>query len=298
MAVSGRRYRIKKVSELTGVPATLLRAWEDRHGVVSPKRQPSGYRAYSEADVALLTRVKALVDDGLPIGDVVPMLPSLRREVDAELVPRASVASGTAVERWRSLLLEAALEGAQPRVEAVLDEAFAALTPVAAYEAVLAPVLVEVGERWLQGTLTVAEEHLISFAMRARLFSLVRRPLPGARGHVLCACLPDEEHDLGLLGAALRFAQGGWRVTYLGARTPVDAVVGLAQRLGADVVALSAVNGLSAATLSRTLSQVRAGLPRRARLLVGGRAAEAHPEAVARSGATLVLADAWAKILK
>ena len=57
-------YRIKTVSSLTGISPTTLRAWERRYDVVEPRRSRSGYRVYSDVDIATLSRVKQLVDNG------------------------------------------------------------------------------------------------------------------------------------------------------------------------------------------------------------------------------------------
>jgi MerR family transcriptional regulator, light-induced transcriptional regulator len=64
-------YRIKRVAHLTGINPATLRAWERRYGLVSPDRTDSGYRLYSDEDVAMLSRLKALVDDGLTIGEAI-----------------------------------------------------------------------------------------------------------------------------------------------------------------------------------------------------------------------------------
>ena len=62
-------YRIKTVADMTGVSRSTLIAWERRYGLVTPTRATNGYRMYSESDVILLRRVKALVDRGLKISE-------------------------------------------------------------------------------------------------------------------------------------------------------------------------------------------------------------------------------------
>jgi len=161
-----RTYRIQKVSELTGVPAGLIRAWEHRYGVLRPRRTGGGYRAYSEADVEVLRRLRALTAGGVPIGDAARQLPDIRREVKATEAPVPVFREGSQVEGLKARILDAASRLDQRAVGAALDEALAALPPVAAYEQVMVPVQREVGERWHQGTLTVAEEHLVTHAVR------------------------------------------------------------------------------------------------------------------------------------
>jgi MerR family transcriptional regulator, light-induced transcriptional regulator len=55
-----RTYRIQVAAELSGGRVELIRAWERRYGVLVPRRTASGYRVYTERDVALLRRLKQL----------------------------------------------------------------------------------------------------------------------------------------------------------------------------------------------------------------------------------------------
>jgi DNA-binding transcriptional MerR regulator len=61
-----RTYRIHIAAELSGVRVELIRAWERRYGFPHPQRTPSGYRVYTQQDVALLKRLKQLTEEGSP----------------------------------------------------------------------------------------------------------------------------------------------------------------------------------------------------------------------------------------
>ena len=60
---------------------------------------------------------------------------------------------------------------------------------------------------------------------------------------VLLACLPGELHELGLLAFGLLVAQRGWRVTFLGADSPLDTVADTAARLEPAQIVLLGVPG-------------------------------------------------------
>src|SRR5512140_3416319 len=70
-------YNMKAVEQQTSISAATLRAWERRYALVEPKRTASGYRLYSDRDVALLRWVRQQMDEGLTISRVVAMLTSL-----------------------------------------------------------------------------------------------------------------------------------------------------------------------------------------------------------------------------
>lgn len=56
-------FRIGEVSRRTGVPAHVLRYWETEFPQLSPRKGGGGQRLYSEADVALVERIRELVHD-------------------------------------------------------------------------------------------------------------------------------------------------------------------------------------------------------------------------------------------
>lgn len=113
---------------------------------------------------------------------------------------------------------------------------------------VVLPFLAEVGERWSAGTLSVAHEHFVSDMLRRKLSALSAIPphqlLDAADDApapvVLLACPPGERHDMVLLCVALMLRERGVRVRFLGADTPIAAVVTAARITGADAVVLAA----------------------------------------------------------
>src|SRR4249920_1224114 len=60
-------YPIRAVSKLTGIGIDTLRAWERRHGAVTPIRDDRG-RVYTDADIARLRLLRGAVEHGHTIG--------------------------------------------------------------------------------------------------------------------------------------------------------------------------------------------------------------------------------------
>lgn len=295
--MTGKTYRINAAAERVGLSADVLRIWERRYRGLSARRTSSGYRAYSEFDLEVLRRLKRVTDSGVSIAEAVKLLPTIRREVRAlKKVPLAPLPKGQ-VERWTQRILDAAGRLDQARVGELLDEAMAALEPVTYFERLVAPLERLVGERWHAGELSVAEEHLVTAAVRQRVMALLLRAPKGTDRHVVCACFPNEEHELGLFGAALKFHHAGFRVTVLGARTPAEHLARTVRVTGATLVALSAIYDEGPAAFASTLESMVAG-HQGVRFVVGGRAAETHRTAVEQAGASLVQSDeAWRELL-
>lgn len=295
-----RTYRIHVAAELSGVRVELIRAWERRYGVLAPRRTPSGYRVYTDRDVTLLRRLKQLTEEGVSISEAATMLPQLLEELDTappapEPVPQAGATSLTA---WRDEVLAAAAALDQRRVSQVLNEVLAALTPLKAYEQVLVPLQREVGERWHAGAFSVAQEHLVTQEVRARVISLLHAAPDSGRRRVVLACFPEEQHELGLLGAALRMRHAGLSVTLLGQRMPAAEVGRLARELKAELVGLSAVTDHGAQDFEDSLSRIVAGVPRGTPIWVGGEAARVHQDVCERLGVHLFASgDDWSRLL-
>jgi len=56
------------------------------------------------------------------------------------------------------------------------------------------------------------------------------------------ACLPGELHELGLLVFGVALRRRGWRITYLGTNSPIDAVADVTRSLPPAVVVLFSVD--------------------------------------------------------
>ncbi len=144
----------------------------------------------------------------------------------------------------------------------------------------LAVVLVEVGQQWECGRLTIADEHVASDALAralARVGDVLPIRLDGPR--CLLACAGEDEHTLGLSLAELCLRELGWTPSWLGRRTPVEEVNRLVRGGQAAMVALSASVVLGDEQALRAITdEVGAACKERgAGLLLGGRGAWPSP---------------------
>ena len=273
-------YRIRTVSQLSGVSTATLRAWERRYGVPSPARTASAYRLYSDADVALIKRMNALVKQGIAASEAARTVLVAREQAPPaaadELDPFAA-----ASER----LVDATLRFDPDGLELEVNRALALGPALTLYERTLAPALRRIGELWHLGTVTVAQEHLASQIMLGALIDLVRLSQPvDASRRVALACFADEDHTLGMYGAALRFASWGFQSLILGPRTPPAAIARVVEALTPDAVALSSTIAPEGAR-ARELCDAYADACRGTLWVVGGGGAEAmRPWVEARGG--------------
>ncbi|QBI56439.1 MerR family transcriptional regulator [Streptomonospora litoralis] len=68
--------RIGELSRRTGVSGPALRYYEEQ-GLLHPRRRSSGYREYSESDVAAVGHIRMLLAAGLGTGVIAEVLPCM-----------------------------------------------------------------------------------------------------------------------------------------------------------------------------------------------------------------------------
>ncbi len=91
-------YVISVAAELAGVHPQTLRIYE-RKGLVDPARTGGGSRRYSDADIALLTRIQQLTNEGMNLVGVKRVLDLEARVADLEVrLERAHAEVSSAVE--------------------------------------------------------------------------------------------------------------------------------------------------------------------------------------------------------
>ena len=123
-------------------------------------------------------------------------------------------------------LVEAALSLRAEWLNRILDGIAATYSSDVVVERVIAPVSRSIGELWEAGVCPVASEHLINSIFRHRVLKLMEaagssEELPTA----VAACLPGEEHDLGILITSYFVTRSGIRVLYLGPSLPIQACI-------------------------------------------------------------------------
>jgi DNA-binding transcriptional MerR regulator len=255
MAASGR-LRIGELSRRVGESPELLRAWETRYGLVEPERTAGGLRLYSEQDERRIRAMRRHINAGLSASEAA-RLAKLSGE------PQTESASVTLAE------IEATLERSfdaldEPAAQAALDHLLIAFGLRQALAEVILPFLHRLGVRWAAAEASVAQEHFASNIIAGRLRELARGWGQGVGPRAILACPPGELHELGLLSFGLALRERGWRITYLGADTPLDDLASALEEVSPAIVVLAAVTPQrfldSEAELTALATRARVGL--------------------------------------
>ncbi len=233
-----RGIRIGELSKRTGETSHVLRAWEDRYGLLRPSRTASGYRLYGPEDELRVRAVIALRAQGMPTGQAAAAV------LEGERTRSAGVAPDEPLQSTVAAALIARLRDAmdtfdEEAAHRALDEVLTSVSLEAAVRDVLLPYLHDLGDRWADGQTGVAAEHFASSVIRRRLSV---QALTWGVGHgpiAVLACPPGELHDLALLSFGLVLGRAGWRVRYLGQDTPLPSLASASRVIGADLIVLA-----------------------------------------------------------
>jgi MerR family transcriptional regulator, light-induced transcriptional regulator len=261
--------RIGELSRRTGVSPELLRAWEQRYGLLAPTRSEGGFRLYAPQDEQRVAVMRSHLERGLSAAE------AARLTIDGER-PSAAAVETPALTRLAGELRAALDRLDESGAHQALDRLLSGFSLETVLREIVMPYLRDLGDRWARGEVSVAQEHFASQVLRGRLLGLARGWDRGSGPRALLACMPQEQHDLGLIVFGLGLRDRGWRITFLGPDTPLDTLADAAATLQPAAVVL-------AATTREQFESGRAELRRLAR---------AVPLWVAAAGATLEIAAA------
>lgn len=124
----------------------------------------------------------------------------------------------------------------------------------------LTPVIVEIGRRWEDGTVSVIEEHLASERLSRALARCAEAMPAHAHGRrVLLATAEDEEHTLGLALVEVVAREADATTLWAGEPTPTAALIDALRNGVADILAISASSRRDPKRLAREAKRLIAG---------------------------------------
>ncbi len=244
---------IKAVSQATGIDSVTLRAWERRYGVPDPGRNESGYRLYSERDIAILDWLKEKVDAGVNIKRAVAMLHShVPQNTNRPMAQSGIFASSANYEETRQHLMDAAHHFDSIRAQQVITQSFALFSFEDVCIHILIPSLRDIGTQWRTGDASLQVEHFLTNIIRQQLLAIgATMPPPNRQGRLMAGCAPGDWHEMPVLMMSLFIQRRGWEVIYLGQAVGLDQLEQTLKAVAPGVVLLSASSFITLGNLVR-----------------------------------------------
>jgi len=273
---SNNLYPIRTVSSLTGVNAVTLRAWERRYDLIKPIRTAKGHRLYTQGNIDMINKVVDLLAKGIPISQVSHSLTNLQEPEEVQIS-----------DTWRDYLnqMTSAIRAFdEDALEDIYNRVLAIYPIDVITHKLIVPLLIELGRRWETDEGSIAEEHFFSVYLRNKLGNRLHHSITNTAGpRILAACLPGENHEIGLLLFALSAQARGLRVILLGANMPIEELPLAAIRARATAIVLSGFAGLNLNNIQQTIEQLieSVSVP----VFIGGTISSINYDAISRIGA-------------
>jgi len=260
-----------------GVAVTTLRSWHQRYGLGPSAHESGHHRRYTADDMARLVMMQQLVTAGVTPAEAARWArraPLPESSVPPQDLPGSgardgggyALALGDADPAARGLgraALRLDVLGVRDLVLAAIDERGV----IDAWNDVLRPVLVSVGERASEGGEMVEVEHVLSGCISA-VFASLPRPHRGSPVRLLLSCADEEQHSLPIEALSAALAMRGIPARVLGARVPPNALRATVRRTGPAAVLVWA--HLRATADPRQLEELLSGRGRPALVAAAG----------------------------
>ena len=214
------KYFIKDIENITGIKAYTLRIWEQRYGMLVPKRTETNIRYYEEDDLKYMMNIAILNANGIKISRIAQMD---RDEVQRKTLSISENNSGQ--QSQISTLTSAMFDFDEREFNKTLSINILQLGMEQTTTQIIFPFLQHLGVMWLSGTIHIAHEHFITNLIKQRIFVAIDQLniIPNANAKKFLLFLPNgENHELSLLLASYLLRANGKNVIYLGNSTPLE----------------------------------------------------------------------------
>lgn len=254
------RLTTKEVARICKVSDATVKRWAAA-GVIGAERTSGGHRRFSAEDVARFQAEQGL-GKSRECGDnsfaTATKRSKLRRDLGGSDLFRSMICGCD--EEVANILIKRHLEGES--LESIFDNA-------------IAKELELVGDLWVKGKVSVADEHLASRSVAYALYKL-RNVLPTSEQKqklAMCCTIEGDFHGLVTDLGRMVFERCGWSVINFGANTPLFS---LHEELSAekpDVLCVSAAMLLEVDRLTKDFEALSKLIDRnRTKVVVAGRA--------------------------
>lgn len=252
-------YPIRTVSEVTGVNAITLRAWERRYGLFKPERTPKGHRLYSQQDILRIQQVLQLLEKGVSIGRVSN---ALKKETELEDLADMTMQSNTSkgsnkkdddnpfaqehlkqapsVDQWKvynEKLMTAVNAYDIEQLERLHHEIFSLYPLEIISRSLLRPTLTELRNQAEQLQSLSGNYHFYWQFLEQRIGGLFLKSTLQNRGKkILLMSYGDPKANVELMLFGLPLLTHGYRVIVLGSDIPFDAIPMTLSRAASDAL--------------------------------------------------------------
>ena len=271
-------------AKLSGVPESLIRAWEGRYSVITPDRTESNRRLYSDSDIDKLILLRKLTQHGYRVGNLAQMPLGELKELYAKNGFSAEASESyqkySLSEIHKNIIdecIEAVRKYDDKLFEILLNQAAVKFSQPELTGKIIIPLIDKIGNYWKEGLLRVSHEHFTSAILVKFLNNLSAGfKIDSAAPKIIITTPDGQYHEVGaLIGSALA-ASMGWKPIYLGASLPSEDIASVAEELNSQCIFLSIVYPNDNPKLNVQLKNLRQLVGQNTFIIISGNAASGY----------------------
>lgn len=213
-------FSIKDIEAVSGIKSHTLRIWEQRYGIIVPKRTESNIRYYDDDDLKHILNISILNRQGIKISEIARM----SREEITEAILKFSGHSSENFDSHVKGLISAMLSFDEYSFHKILTTNVIQVGLEQTIINIVFPFLSEVGLLWQIGSIHPSHEHFASNIIRQKLYVAIDGNVgryAESRKRFLLFLPEHEQHSIGLLFANYILRTRGQDVLYLGQEVPL-----------------------------------------------------------------------------
>lgn len=232
-------YSIKAITSLTGLTAETLRAWERRYDCITPVRNDTGRRSYTQGDLEKLKLLVNLTRNGHAISKIAHLDCEQLRQFETKTLD----GNDNGQVNLFNQIVEALQQYRIERCEQLLKRALLAYEPLEYARDILLPALHLVGQLWHEEQINIAQEHMFSSCVKRIVLSMVNNLHQPSKHNpsMLFATPSAEPHEFGILLGCLIAAAEQYTCYYIGADLPAFDIIDASRNLKPDVIVIGLV---------------------------------------------------------
>lgn len=207
-------YSISDLEKLSGIKTHTIRMWEQRYGILHPRRTDTNIRYYEDDDLKLLLNVALLNRHGYKISKIAAMS---KADIAEKVGDVSEIRAGLDAEI--DLLTLSAIEMDEYKFSRILDNHIEQLGFEQAMLEVLYPFMEKLSLLWLTGSIKPVQENFITQLIRNKLIvAIENEPLNTDRSAPkFILYLPrEEQQELSLLFMQYLLKKRHFQVVNLG----------------------------------------------------------------------------------
>ena len=166
-------YSIKDLEKISGIKAHTIRIWEQRYGIINPKRTKTNIRYYQDEDLKFILNIALLNKNGFKISKIAKMS-------KAEIAEKVAAISEINFEYGTQLdaLTISMIEMDEYKFDRIISTNIQQLGFERTMLEIIYPFLDKLSVLWLTGSINPVQENFMSYLIRQKIIVAIdKEPL-------------------------------------------------------------------------------------------------------------------------